>query len=392
MSVIGPRPQLVRDLVFMSKEERKRHTVKPGLSGLAQVKGRNAISWEEKFKWDLQYVENISFFQDIRIIMLTIKTAIFKHEGITQDNMETAEDLGVYLLKNGRVTEKDFVVKNKKAQVIIGQQKNIGVVTDRYSVLMSVYANENAEYFEKAINSMVMQTLPPDEIVLVEDGPLNEDLYSVIRRFKVKYPRLITSVVNEKNMGLGIALQKGLIVARNELIARMDTDDIANKERCEKQLNYLNANLDCSIVGGQIAEFIDVPNNIVGKREVPLSDKEIKKFMRRRCPFNHMTVMFRKTEVLKAGNYQDWYWNEDYFLWIRMALENEKFANLADVLVNVRTSRDLYQRRGGIKYFVSERKIQKLMLEEKMIGYFRYSINVIERAILQVFISCAFKW
>lgn len=80
MSVIGPRPQLVRDLVFMSKEERKRHTVKPGLSGLAQVKGRNAISWEEKFKWDLQYVENISFFQDIRIIMLTIKTAIFKHE------------------------------------------------------------------------------------------------------------------------------------------------------------------------------------------------------------------------------------------------------------------------------------------------------------------------
>lgn len=109
--------------------------------------------------------------------------------------------------------------------------------------------------------------------------------------------------------------------------------------------------------------------------------------MRRRCPFNHMTVMFRKTEVLKAGNYQDWYWNEDYFLWIRMALENEKFANLADVLVNVRTSRDLYQRRGGIKYFVSERKIQKLMLEEKMIGYFRYSINVIERAILQVFIG-----
>ena len=152
---------------------------------------------------------------------------------------------------------------------------------------------------------MVMQTLPPDEIVLVEDGPLNEDLYSVIRRFKVKYPRLITSVVNEKNMGLGIALQKGLIVARNELIARMDTDDIANKERCEKQLNYLNANLDCSIVGGQIAEFIDVPNNIVG-REVWLSDKEIKFFARRR-PFNHMTVMFRKTEILKAGNYQDWY-------------------------------------------------------------------------------------
>ena len=103
---MGPRPQLVRDLALVSKRGKKRHSHKTWLSGLAQVKGRNAISWEEKFKWDLQYVENISFFQDIRIIMLTIKTAIFKHEGITQDNMETAEDLGVYLLKNGRVTER----------------------------------------------------------------------------------------------------------------------------------------------------------------------------------------------------------------------------------------------------------------------------------------------
>lgn len=151
MSVIGPRPQLVRDLVFMSKEERKRHTVKPGLSGLAQVKGRNAISWEEKFKWDLQYVENISFFQDIRIIMLTIKTAIFKHEGITQDNMETAEDLGVYLLKNGRVTEKDFVVKNKKAQVIIGQQKNIGVEMEYNDNLVLDFYKVNRKNWSKDI-------------------------------------------------------------------------------------------------------------------------------------------------------------------------------------------------------------------------------------------------
>lgn len=191
MSVIGPRPQLVRDLVFMSKEERKRHTVKPGLSGLAQVKGRNAISWEEKFKWDLQYVENISFFQDIRIIMLTIKTAIFKHEGITQDNMETAEDLGVYLLKNGRVTEKDFVVKNKKAQVIIGQQKNIGVVTDRYvkikdivSVFPMIAAGAASVFFKRKYENTWL--------ICEEPGEARDNGYNFFGYMRKEHPEIQT--------------------------------------------------------------------------------------------------------------------------------------------------------------------------------------------------------
>lgn len=191
---------------------------------------------------------------------------------------------------------------------------------EKYSVLMSLYAKEDANYFRTAIDSMLKQTIPPEEIVLVEDGLLTDDLYMVINEIKVLIPGMITSVVHEKNQGLGSALQHGVIVARNEIIARMDTDDIALLDRCEKQLAYMNENPDVDIVGGQIEEFIGDISNVVGKREVPISDVKLKKYTRKRCPFNHMTVMFRKSAVLEVGNYQEWFWNEDYYLWIRLAL------------------------------------------------------------------------
>lgn len=104
MSVIGPRPQLVRDMVFMTNEQRMRHTAKPGLSGLAQVNGRNAIAWEDKIKWDLKYIENVSIAEDVRIIFETVKKAFIKQEGITQDDMATAEDFGDYLLRTDQVS------------------------------------------------------------------------------------------------------------------------------------------------------------------------------------------------------------------------------------------------------------------------------------------------
>lgn len=259
-----------------------------------------------------------------------------------------------------------------------------GKTEKNYSVLMSIYKNENPKNFKEAIYSVINQTLPPDEIVLVEDGPLTDGLYFVINEIKKNYPELITSIVNEKNMGLGIALQKGLKKTRNELVARMDTDDIAIPDRCQKQFTFMNANQDIAIVGGQIVEFIGEESNIVGKREVPLSDISLKKYIKKRCPFNHMTVMFRKSDVMSVGNYQDWFWNEDYYLWIRMALAKKKFANLPEVLVKVRVGLDMYQRRGGMKYFFSEKNIQKVMFNNKMISYPRYIINTSERLVLQV--------
>ncbi len=121
MSVIGPRPQLVRDMVFMNDEQRMRHTAKPGLSGLAQVNGRNAISWEDKISWDLKYIEKIGFLEDLKIILSTVKTAFIKQEGITQDDMVTAEDFGDYLFRTGRISKKEYLNKQTKAKNILAK-------------------------------------------------------------------------------------------------------------------------------------------------------------------------------------------------------------------------------------------------------------------------------
>lgn len=248
---------------------------------------------------------------------------------------------------------------------------------------MSIYEKEHAEYFRLALDSMINQTVKPDEIVLVEDGPLTDELYAVVDKYKEKYKEIFNVVVNEKNLGLGLALNKGLIACRNELIARMDTDDIAISTRCEKQLKYFEEDLNISIVGCQIEEFIESPDKPIGRRLVPENDHEIKHFMKKRCPFNHMTVMFKKSAVLEAGNYQDWFWNEDYYLWIRMALKGHKFANLPETLVKVRVGKDMYARRGGDKYFKSEIGIQKLMLQHSIINLYTYLMNWIKRFIMQ---------
>lgn len=250
---------------------------------------------------------------------------------------------------------------------------------EKYSVLMSLYKKEHPEYLRFALDSMINQTVKPDEIVLVEDGPLTDELYAVVDDYK----EYLTIVVNKNNLGLGLALNKGVEVCRNELVARMDTDDIAERSRCKKQLQYFTAHPDTTILGGQIEEFITDPMDVVGKRIVPETDEELKVYMKKRCPFNHMTVMFKKADIIKTGNYQDWFWNEDYYLWIRLALEGFMFANLPDTLVYARVGKDMYQRRGGDKYYKSEIGIQKLMLEKKMIGRGTYIMNCGKRLIVE---------
>ena len=253
----------------------------------------------------------------------------------------------------------------------------------KYSVLMSLYIKEKSEYLRLAIDSMLGQTVVPDEIVIVEDGPLTDALYAVLDEYKTKFPQIIRTVRNEKNLGLGLALNVGLKECRNELVARMDTDDISLPNRCERQLKYFLENPGTTILGGQIAEFITSPENIVGRRVVPETDKELKEFIKKRCPFNHMTVMFKKTDVIKVGNYQDWFWNEDYYLWIRLALEGFLFANLPDILVFTRVGVEMYQRRGGSKYFKSEIDIQKFMLQMGLIRYGTFFMNCVKRLVVE---------
>lgn len=161
---------------------------------------------------------------------------------------------------------------------------------EKYSVLMSLYIKEKPEYLRLAVDSMLNQTVKPDEIVIVEDGPLTDALYAVLDEYGDK----ITRVRNEKNLGLGLALNLGLKVCRNELVARMDTDDISKPERCEVQLHYFEQHPETDIVGGDIAEFIGDESNIVGKRMVPQTNAEIREYMKKRCAFNHMSVMYKK--------------------------------------------------------------------------------------------------
>ena len=139
-----------------------------------------------------------------------------------------------------------------------------------------------------------------------------------------------------------------------------------------------------AIVGGQIAEFVVDPERIVGIRKVPLTDGEIKEYLKTRCPMNQVTVMFWRSEIMKAGGYLDWYCNEDYYLWNRMTLVGMKFANVPDILVNVRVGADMYQRRGGWKYFCSEWKLQNYMLKNRIIGLSTYLMNVAKRVIVQL--------
>lgn len=237
---------------------------------------------------------------------------------------------------------------------------------------MSLYKKEHPEYLRVALDSMINQTIKPDEIVLVEDGPLTDELYAVVDEYK----SYLTIVVNEKNLGLGLALNKGLETCRNDLVARMDTDDISVCNRCEKQLIYFSEHTDTTILGGQIEEFVTDTNDVIGKRVVPEMDEKLKLYMKKRCPFNHVTVMFKKTDIIKVGNYQDWFWNEDYYLWIRLALEGYKFANLSDTLVHTRVSAEMYQRRGGWQYFRSEKLLQQYMLRHKLISIPQYIYNI----------------
>jgi len=255
----------------------------------------------------------------------------------------------------------------------------------KFSVITSVYHNDTPDFVRMALDSMLVhQTLKPSEVVLVRDGVVPDKLEALIAEYETMYHDIVHVIRLEKNGGLGKAMKLGVEVAQNDIIARMDSDDICSPNRFELQLKYLELHPNVDIIGGQMTEFIDTPDNIIGKRIVPCDNEDIYDFMKNRCALNHVTVMFRKEAVLKVGNYQDWFWNEDYYLWVRMMIAKCKFANVPDVLVNVRSGADQYARRGGRKYYESEKGIKKLQLDNKIITKMEYRYFVSQRYILQI--------
>ena len=213
-----------------------------------------------------------------------------------------------------------------------------------YSILQSVYKSDNPEYLRVSIESMLAQTMGSDDYVIVEDGPLTEELECVIAGFEQSRPEM--KVVRlEANVGLGRALNAGLEVCRNELVARMDSDDISVPERCERLVSCFEADPSLDIVGSHVREFVGTPDNVVGERRVPVDNESIHRYLRRRDPFNHPAVMFRKSKVLACGSYGDYRKNQDTDLWFKLLGHGCKGANVDDYLLFFRFDEGTYRKR-----------------------------------------------
>lgn len=214
-----------------------------------------------------------------------------------------------------------------------------------YSVLMSVYKKEQAEFFRKSLDSMINQTLQPNEIVIVKDGELTDSLEKVISEYVNNFPNLFSIVTIKENIGLGLALNEGLKVCKNEFIARMDTDDISLPNRCELQLKKFLEDETLDIVGTAIDEFCDDPRKPYASRVVPTEHEAIYRFAKRRSPFNHPTVMYKKSKVLECGGYSDLRRNQDVDLFARMLYNGCRAANLRESLLLFRSNDGLHKRR-----------------------------------------------
>lgn len=227
-----------------------------------------------------------------------------------------------------------------------------------FSVLMSVYKNDKPLFLDLALKSIWdNQTLKPNEIVLVEDGLLNEDLLYVIKQFESNAPLKVIKL--PKNLGLGAALNEGLKNCSFDLVARMDADDISKPDRFYKQIIYYQQNPHIDIFSSYIDEFVENIDNVISVRKVPISSKDCANYIKFRCPLNHPAVMFKKKKILEVGGYKHFHLKEDIYLWLRLYEANANFGNIPESLLLFRTSLDMYSRRKGLKYAISEFKIFK---------------------------------
>ena len=248
-----------------------------------------------------------------------------------------------------------------------------------FSVLMSIYSKENPIFFDQAMSSIIDgQSLKPNEIILVKDGPLTTDLDEVIDKWNCNFHGL--KVISlDQNVGLGDALKIGLDNCSNDLVARMDTDDISHPDRFKIQVQHMKVNLDCDIVGSFVTEFSDNPDIIISTRTTPSMHEDIVVSAQMKNPFNHPTVMYRKSSVIKAGNYKKFHGFEDYYLWVRMIMNGACCFNINKPLVNMRAGYAMLSRRGGIRYAINEIKLQYKFLEIGFVSNFVFMKNILIR-------------
>lgn len=265
-------------------------------------------------------------------------------------------------------------MREKKEEVMnVGDYKG-------YSVLMSVYHKEKPEYLEQAIASIQAQTLPTDDFVLVCDGPLNAVLDTVIAKKQQEMGETLNVVRLAKNGGLGNALNEGIRHCKNELVARMDSDDIAYQDRCEKQIAVFYAHPEVSVCSGIVEEFTSTPDVVDAKRVPPEAHEEIVEFAKKRNPFNHPCVMYKKSAVEAVGSYQDFYLLEDYYLWLRMLMAGYQGYNIQEPLLHMRAGSDMYLRRAGWKYAKTQTRLFKFMKSQGFIDEGQYIKSCVIRS------------
>ena len=259
------------------------------------------------------------------------------------------------------------------------EKKNMAPLT----VLISVYAGERTCWLKESLRSIFSQTLRASEVLLLEDGPLTDELDKVVSFFQSLYPELRV-ICYPENRGLGKTLNDGLLECKNEIVARMDSDDISIPERFEVEYNWLVRHPDYSLVGSWTNEFSGLTKNIRSQRKVPEDFLQIIQYAKRRCPVNHPTVMFRKSAVLDAGGYLTKYFPEDYFLWIRMLQRGDKFYNIQRSLLFFRFSQKVINRRGGWRYAKDEALVQYHIYQTGFITFHVFIENIIVRGITRL--------
>jgi len=252
-----------------------------------------------------------------------------------------------------------------------------------FSLLMSVYKNERAEYLTACFESIYRQSVRPNEIILVEDGPLTAALHKAIDREEKRFP-ILRRIVLEKNQGLGIALSKGMEACSYDLIARMDTDDICMPDRFKLQLQYMQKHPEVDVLGAWITEFDHEPTNVVGVRSLPENHEDIYDFGKKRNPVNHPVVMFRKQAVQGAGGYQPFLLFEDYYLWGRMLTQGYRFHNLQQSLLLFRRSPEMIHRRGGLSYARHEIQLLRKLHDIGYISSTNLVMDVSQRYLVRI--------
>lgn len=261
-----------------------------------------------------------------------------------------------------------------------------------YSVLMSVYYKEHSEYLKASIESIWNQTIKTNDFVLVCDGPLNDELDSVIDDAKSTLGEVLHVVRLDKNCGLGEALNIGIRECKNEIVARMDSDDIAFPDRCERQLQHMITG-DLDIISGSVLEFQGNTENVTGARRVPVTKSEIIQFSKKRNPFNHPAIMYQKLSVIEAGGYtEEFHLFEDYHLWIRMLMRDCNCENLLDPVVYMRTGNDAILRRGGKEYAKDMLRFHRWLKDAGWTSNIDYFTGAIPHGIVCVIPNSARLW